>query len=109
MAGLQAVVSRLVLVLSQLSVVEPLSIVTNVVEEAGKAELPSNDWVISDTHTTLSRFKTSSSLKCLVDVVDILDPSIVDNVLSLRRCSSTNLVSHDRSNLNSDFSTCMLV
>jgi len=56
---------------------------------------PDDDWAVIDIRTAYSKYRMTTSLKMLLDVQDILEPSIPDGIFSLCRCVASNLVFHD--------------
>jgi len=62
-----------------------------------------DDWIDYEVRKMNSKFRMSSSLKSFVDIIDIIDPSVADNVFSLCGCSSSNLMFHGGGSSNVDF------
>ena len=77
-------------------------------ESVNEVTLPEDDWVEVEVNKAFSRFRTSSSLKLFVDVVYILYSSILNDALSLRCCSSSNLIYHNWGHHLLNFSICIL-
>jgi len=65
---------------------------------------PSNsDWVVTDVRITFSKYRTTASLRTLLDIQDLIDPSIPDGVFSLHPCTLSDLVFHGRGTSSVDF------
>jgi len=84
-------------------IVESSPVNSNVGKGVSKVAPHEDDWVDPDARRSISRSRTSSSLRLLVDGVDILEMSVPDHAFSLWRCSSTDLIFHSQGSSNVDF------
>jgi len=73
-----------------------MSVPSDNAEGVDEVNPPDNDWVITDVRTSFSKYKTSASLRFLLDIQDIVEPSILNGVFALCRCIPSDLVFYGR-------------
>jgi len=72
-------------------------------EDVDEVNPPDDDLVVTNVRTAYSKYRTTACLRLLLDVQDILETFIPDGVFSLRRCTTSDLVFHDRGSSSANF------